>query len=255
MRLAGKAGLVTGAAGGIGSAAARAFAAEGATVGLVDRDPAALAALADSLTDQGLGDRGHPLATDVTDEESVAAMAARWHREHGRADFVYVCAGQQLHGADGPAAEVSLDTWNRTLAVNLTGAFLTVKHTIGLLRAAPAGSLILCGSPTGLTMSGAGYTAYAASKAGMMSLARTVAADYAADGIRANVIVPGTTRTPLIADLLDDDATRAAMLAGIPAGRLGTPADLTGIAVFLASDESRYATGATFCLDGGLTQR
>jgi NAD(P)-dependent dehydrogenase (short-subunit alcohol dehydrogenase family) len=250
MRLTGKAGIVTGAAGGIGSAAARAFAAEGATVGLVDRDSAALAALAADLRDLA-----RPMAADVTDEASVAAAAGQWRREHGRADFVYVCAGQQLHGADGPAAEVSLDTWNHTIAVNLTGAFLTVKHTIPLLRAAPAGSLILCGSPTGLTMSGGGYAAYAASKAGMMSLARTVAADYAADGIRANVIVPGTTRTPLISALLDDDATRAALLAGTPAGRLGTPDDLTGIAVYLASDESRFATGATFCVDGGLTQR
>jgi len=145
--------------------------------------------------------------------------------------------------------------WNRTLAVNLTGAFLTIKHTIPLLRAAANGSLILCGSPTGLTMSGGGYAAYSASKAGMMSLARTVAADYAADGIRANIIVPGTTRTPLIAALLEDPARRAALLAGTPIGRLGTSEDLTGIAVYLASDESRYATAATFTVDGGLTQR
>jgi NAD(P)-dependent dehydrogenase (short-subunit alcohol dehydrogenase family) len=250
MRLAGKAGIVTGAAGGIGSAAARAFAAEGATVGLVDRDPAALSGLAASL-----GGAGLPLPADVTDEESVAAAVAEWRRQHERADFVYVCAGQQLHGEDGPAGEVSLDVWNRTLAVNLTGAFLTVKHTIPLLRAAASGSLILCGSPTGLTMSGGGYAAYSASKAGMMSLARTVAADYAADGIRANIIVPGTTRTPLISALLEDPDRRAALLAGTPIGRLGTSEDLTGIAVYLASDESRYATAATFCVDGGLTQR
>jgi NAD(P)-dependent dehydrogenase (short-subunit alcohol dehydrogenase family) len=251
MRLAGKAGIVTGGAGGIGSAAARAFAAEGATVGLLDRDPAALAAAAAGLD----GGRGIALPADVTDEDSVLAAIATWRRHHDHADFVYVCAGQQLHGADGPAGEVSLDTWNRTLAANLTGAFLTVKHAIPLLRAAPSGSLILCGSPTGLTMSGGGYAAYAASKAGMMSLARTVAADYAGAGIRANVIVPGTTQTPLITALLQDDATREALLSGTPLGRLGTSEDLTGIAVYLASDESRYATAATFCVDGGLTQR
>lgn len=250
MRLAGKVGIVTGAAGGIGSAAVRAFAAEGATVGLLDRDPAMLATVADRL-----GGRGIALPADVTDEDSVRAAVSRWRQHRAHADFVYVCAGQQLHGADGPAGEVSLDTWNRTLAVNLTGAFLTVKHVIPLLRSAPGGSLILCGSPTGLTMSGRGYAAYAASKAGMMSLARTVAADYAADGIRANVIVPGTTQTPLITALLEDDATRDALLAGTPLGRLGTSEDLTGIAVYLASDESKYATAATFCVDGGLTQR
>jgi NAD(P)-dependent dehydrogenase (short-subunit alcohol dehydrogenase family) len=250
MRLAGKAGIITGAAGGIGSAAALAFAAEGAVVGLIDRDPAALSALADDL-----GGRGLPLPADVIDEGSVIAAVGEWRRRHEHADFVYVCAGQQLHGADGPAGQVSLEVWNRTIAVNLTGAFLTVKHTIPLLRAAANGSLILCGSPTGLTMSGAGYAAYAASKAGMMSLARTVAADYAADGIRANIVVPGTTMTPLIAELLEDSAKRAALLAGTPMGRLGTSDDLTGIAVFLASDESRFATAATFCVDGGLTHR
>jgi NAD(P)-dependent dehydrogenase (short-subunit alcohol dehydrogenase family) len=250
MRLAGKAGIVTGGAGGIGSAAALAFAAEGATVGLLDRDPAALQAVADKL-----GGRGIVLPADVTDEDSVRAAVARWRRDFGHADFAYVCAGQQLHGQDGPAGDVSLDVWNRTMAVNLTGAFLTVKHVIPLLAAAPAGSLIMCGSPTGLTMAGRGYAAYAASKAGMMSLARTVAADYAPVGIRANVIVPGTTQTPLISALLDDDATREALLSGTPLGRLGTSEDLAGIAVYLASDESRYATAATFCVDGGLTQR
>jgi NAD(P)-dependent dehydrogenase (short-subunit alcohol dehydrogenase family) len=250
MRLAGKVGLVTGAAGGIGSAAARAFAAEGAVVGLVDRPGGKLDQLAAEL-----GDRALALPANVTDEEQVRATTDGWGQRHGRADFLYLCAGRQLHGADGPVGRVSLDTWNQTIAANLTGAFLCVKHGIELLCAAPSGSLILCGSPTGLTMSGGGYAAYSASKAGMMSLARTTAADYAARGVRANVIVPGTTLTPLIETLTEDPATRGALLAGTPLGRLGTPEDLTGIAVYLASDESRYATGATFCVDGGLTQR
>lgn len=250
MRLRGKAGLVTGAAGGIGSAAVRAFAAEGAVVGLIDVPGDRLSRLAAEL-----GEAVTALPADVGDEAEVQAVMRQWDMLHGRADFLYICAGRQLHGSDGPVGEVSLETWNATLAANLTGAFLCVKHAIGLLCAAPSGSLILCGSPTGLTMSGAGYAAYSASKAGMMSLARTTAADYAAQGVRANVIVPGTTATPLINRLLADRATRDALLAGSPIGRLGTPQDLTGIAVFLASDESRYATGATFCVDGGLTQR
>ena len=249
-RLRGKAGLVTGAAGGIGSAAARAFAAEGAAVGLIDLAGAALERVAAEIGDAALA-----LPADVTDETQVSDAMRRWAGRHGRADFLYVCAGCQLHGADGPVGEVPLEVWNTTLAVNLTGAFLTVKHGIRLLCAAPSGSLILCGSPTGLTMAGAGYAAYAASKAGMRSLARTTAADYAARAVRANVIVPGTTDTPLIASLLADPAARDALISGSPIGRLGTPQDLTGIAVFLASDESRYATGATFCVDGGLTQR
>lgn len=250
MRLAGKVGLVTGAAGGIGSAAARAFAAEGAVVGLVDRPSQMLTDLALELGDSAL-----VLSADVVREEEVATAMSRWSRAHGHADFLYVCAGQQLHGQDGPVGEVSLGVWQATLAVNLTGAFLCVKHCIELLCAAPSGSLVLCGSPTGMTLSGAGYAAYSASKAGMMSLARTAAADYATRGVRANVIVPGTINTPLISGLIADAAIEAALLAGIPIGRLGTPEDLVGIAVYLVSDESRYATGATFCVDGGMTRR
>ncbi|HEX4093841.1 MAG TPA: SDR family oxidoreductase [Trebonia sp.] len=250
MRLEGKVGLITGAAGGIGSAAARAFAAEGAQLGLIDLPSARLTELAAEL-----GDSAIALEADVSDETQVMDAIGAWSGRHDRADFLYVCAGRQLHGEDGPVGRVSLQTWNATIAANLTGAFLCVKHGIDLLCAAPSGSLIVCGSPTGLTMSGAGYAAYSASKAGMMSLARTTAADYAERGVRANVIVPGTTVTPLIETLTADPATRDALLAGTPLGRLGAPGDLTGIAVFLASDESRYATGATFCIDGGLTNR
>ena len=249
-RLAGKVGLVTGAAGGIASAAVRAFVAEGAVVGLLDLPGPGLDELA-----RKLGDAVVTLAADVGEEVQVRIAMQRWADLYGRADFVYVCAGRQLLGRDGPVGEVSLETWEETFAVNLTGSFLTVKHGIELLCAAPSGSLLLCGSPTGMTMAGAGYTAYSASKAGMMSIARTVAADYAARGVRANVIVPGTTVTPLIENLVADPYTRATLVAGSPAGRLGTPEDLVGIAVFLASDESRYATAATFCVDGGITNR
>jgi dihydroanticapsin dehydrogenase len=250
VRLDRKVGIISGAAGGIGAAAARAFVREGAVVGLLDLPGQALDECA-----QTLGESAVPLPCDVTDEASVVAALTLWRKHFHHADFVYICAGRQLHGADGPVGDVGLDTWNTTIAVNLTGAFLVAKHSIELLCQAPSGSLILCGSPTGLTMSGGGYTAYAASKAGMMSLARTVGADYASRGVRANVIVPGTTRTPLIATLLENETTRTALLAGTPIGRLATPDDLTGIALFLASDESTYATAATFAIDGGLTQR
>lgn len=249
-RLAGKVGIITGAAGGIGRAAAGAFVAEGAVVGLLDRPSPALESLADELSE-----RSTALPADVTAEAEVASAMRIWTDLWGRADFLYLCAGRQLHDADGPAGVVSLRTWQDTIDVNLTGAFLSIKYGIELLCAADSGSLFLCGSPTGITLSGAGYTAYSASKAGMMALARTVAADYASAGVRANVIVPGTTMTPLIDSLLTEPGVRARLLAGTPIGRLGTPQDLVGIAVFLASDESRYATGATFCVDGGMTQR
>lgn len=249
-RLAGKRAVITGAAGGIGSAAARAFVAEGAEVGLLDLPSSALTALA-----RELGAAAVAIPTDLTEESSVSASFARWAELSSGLDVVYSCAGIQLHGQDGLVHETSLEIWHRTFGVNATGVFLTLKHALPLLMSSGGGSVIICGSPTGITMSGAGYAAYSSSKAAAMALTRVVAADYAVHGIRANTIVPGTTSTPLIATLLADDARRQELEHGIPIGRIGTPQDLVGVAVFLASDESSYATGATYAVDGGLTQR
>jgi dihydroanticapsin dehydrogenase len=194
----------------------------------------------------------HP--TDITDEAAVTATFERI-QDAGPLDALVVTAGIQLHDEDGPAQEVSLDAWQRTLAVNLTGAFLCCRGALPALRRQARSSVVLVGSPTALTMSGAGYTAYSASKAGMMSLARTMAADYAADGLRANVLVPGTMVTPLTEQLMADPQTRTELVAGTPLGRLGQPEDLVGLATWLVGDESGFATGATFAVDGGLTVR
>jgi len=250
-RLAGKVAVVTGAGSGIGRATAAAFVAEGASVGLLDRNAAAVGALA-----QELGETAYPLATDVTAEASVAAAFAEVRRRHGRLDVLATYAAVQLIGEDGPAHDLALDVWQRTLAVNLTGVFLCCKHGLRLmLESGDGGSVINCGSPTGETMCGAGFTAYSSSKAGVMSLTRILAADYAKHKIRVNGIVPGTIETPLTAALTADPAARAALVAGHPIGRLGTPEDLSGIAVYLASDESRFATGAHFHVDGGIAVR
>lgn len=250
-RLTGKIAIITGAGSGIGRAAAQAFAAEGATVGLLDSNAEAVSELALEL-----GERGFPLTADVSDEVSVAAAFAEAWRRHRRLDVLYTCAAIQLIGQDTRGHELDLATWERTLAVNLTGAFLCCKHGIRLMmEGGYGGSIITCGSPTALTMSGAGFTAYSSSKGGMMSLTRILAADYAKDGIRVNGIVPGTIRTPLTEALVADPATHAELVAGEPIGRLGVPEDLIGIAVFLASDESNFATGAHFHVDGGLTVR
>lgn len=249
-RLDGKRAIVTGATGGIGSAAVRAFAAEGAVVGLLARPSDALDALASEL-----GDSATSLPCDLTDQSQIIDSVARWRAERDGLDVVYSSAGVQYHGIDGITHETSLDVWHQTFAVNATGAFLTLKYTLPLMVESGGGSVIVCGSPTGLTMTGAGYTAYASSKAAAMALVRVIAADYAVHTIRANTIVPGTTATPLIAELLADTLRRSELEVSVPIGRIATPDDLTGIAVFLASDESRYATGALFMVDGGLTVR
>jgi len=238
---------VTGGGGGLGGAIALDLAACGATVFALD--------LAVALERQRFGEGIVPVPVDLTDQAAVQQAYATVASNVRQLDALVASAGIQLHHQDGPLGEVSLETWQRTIDVNLTGAFLSVKHALPLLLAAGTSSVVLIGSPTGLTMSGAGNAAYSASKAGMMALGRTMAADYAAAGLRANVVVPGTMRTPLIEPLLADPQIRAALLAGLPIGRLGEPDDLTGLVRWLVSAESRFATGGFFAVDGGLTAR
>jgi NAD(P)-dependent dehydrogenase (short-subunit alcohol dehydrogenase family) len=249
-RLAGKIAVITGAGSGIGRAAARGFVAEGATVGLLDRAAGAVQEAAAEL-----GAASFPLVADVTDERSVQQAFAEVERRYGRLDVLYNCAAIQLLSEDAAVHDLDLAVWNRTLAVNLTGVFLSCKYGVRLMLKSGGGSIINCGSPTGLTGCGAGWDAYSSSKGGVMALTRAMALDYARQGIRVNNVLPGTTQTPLIASLLADPAVRARMEEGEPLGRLGTPEDLVGIAVFLASDESSYATGGNYMVDGGICIR
>ena len=187
-RLDGKISVITGAGSGIGQGAARAFIAEGATVGLLDRNADAVAATAAEL-----GDAAFPLVSDVADEASVTAAFDEVRRRHGRLDVLFTCAAVQLIGEDAPVHDLDVDVWDRTHRVNLRGVFLCCKHGVHLMmESGDGGSVINCGSPTGLTMCGAGWHAYSSSKAGVMGLTRVMAADYATHKIRVNGIVPGT---------------------------------------------------------------
>lgn len=249
-RLDGKVAVVSGAGSGIGQGAAGAFVREGAVVWLLDRNQAAI-----EETAANLGAAAIPLPCDVTDETSVEAAFARVRQEHGRLDVLATYAAVQLIGEDAPIHETSLDVWERTHAVNLRGVFLTCKHGARLMIETGGGSIVNCGSPTGLTMSGGGWTAYGSSKAGVMGLTRIMAHDLAQFGIRVNGIVPGSIVTGLTRKLYDDPETRAFLTGLHPIGRVGTPDDMNGIAVFLASDESSFATGAHFFVDGGISVR
>ncbi|WP_353808716.1 SDR family NAD(P)-dependent oxidoreductase [Agromyces sp. SYSU T00194] len=247
-RLQGKTAMVTGAASGIGRQVALRFLREGARVAFADRDAAAVAAVVD-----GLGEGARAVVMDVSDEASVAAGVEGLVADGWRPETVVVNAGVQLFGQDAKVADLDLDVWRRTVDVNLTGAFLTIKHSVRALLGGGGGSIILTGSPTAVRGEGADFTAYSSSKAGMHGLGRTVAAAYARDGIRVNTVIPAYTETPLVSTLTGDDEARTAIVGRIPMGRAGSAEDLEGIMVYLASDDSAFATGAAFAVDGGMS--
>ena len=238
MELKGYNVVVTGGSGGIGSALVSGLLSAGASVHNLDINSSTNSEVAF-------------YQTDITNEASVKESLSTIEK----IDALIVCAGVQLVGADSKIGEVSLDTWRKTVDVNMTGAFLSVKHAIPGLIKSGRGSVILIGSPTGMTMEGAGYTAYGASKAGMMGLSRIIAVDYKEQGIRSNVVVPGTMATPLIQKIWDDPAKGPDLIRRTPLGRMGKPSDLVGLVNWLVSEQSSFATGAFYAVDGGMTAR
>lgn len=247
-RLGGRTALVTGSATGIGRAVVERFAREGARVVVADRD-------ADAAADAvgAIGDAARAAVLDIADESSVEAAFADLEAAGWSPDVVVANAGVQLFGQDAKAADLDLAVWQRTIAVNLTGTFLTVKHAVRSMLRHGGGSIILTGSPTGINGEGADFTAYSASKAGIHGLARTVAAAYAKNGIRVNTVVPAYTETGLVATISDDPESRAAIVGRIPLGRAGAPRDVEGVMVLLASDDGAFATGSMFRVDGGMS--
>jgi NAD(P)-dependent dehydrogenase (short-subunit alcohol dehydrogenase family) len=245
-RLAGKRAIISGAASGMGLAAAERFAAEGARVALLDVDEAATTAAAERIGPAALA-----TPADVRDEDAVRAAVARAVTELGGLDVVVGNAGVQLAGQDDRAERLSLDVWRRTLDINLTGMFLVCKHGIDALLAEGGGAVVCTCSPTGLFGCAPGYDAYSASKGGVAGLVRVLAADYAGAGIRVNGVVPGYMDTPMTDWVTPRE--HDALLATIPLGRAGRPEEVAAVMAFLASDDASYVTGALWAADGGMT--
>ena len=236
--LDGKRALVTGAARGIGRAIAERLAAEGTRVAGIDVDVV--------HTDLAV-------QADVRDEDAVRAAFDRVAAAWGGLDVVVANAGVQLTGSDDRADRLDLDVWRETVDVNLTGAFLTAKHGARALLEDGGGAIVCIGSPAGAFGIAPGLQAYAASKAGLIGLVRTMAADYSARGIRVNAVYPGITETPMNRWWIDDPAKRAEVLAPVPIGRAARAEEIAAVAAFLASDDASYVTGAVWTVDGGLT--
>jgi NAD(P)-dependent dehydrogenase (short-subunit alcohol dehydrogenase family) len=238
--LAGKRALVTGAASGIGAATAERLVDEGARVALLDIE---LAEAADGTL---------VLQADVSDETAVSKAVGQAVEAFGGLDIVIVGAATQLVGRDNSIDRLELDAWQRTVDVNLTGAFLTAKH--GARALLEAGGTIVCiGSPAGQLGIAPSLAAYSSSKAGLVGLVRAMAADYGSRGVRVNAVFPGITDTPMNDWWRHDPDRRAQAERSIPLGRIGSPEEVAAVVAFLCSDDASYVTGAIWTVDGGLT--
>jgi NAD(P)-dependent dehydrogenase (short-subunit alcohol dehydrogenase family) len=247
-RLNGKVALITGSGMGMGREASVLFAAEGARIVVCDiNEQAARETVA--LVEKA-GGKALAAVGDVALEADVKRMVDEGVCAFGALHVLYNNAGVLWKDKDRSVLETDGAQWDRVMAINLKSVFWVTKHGIPHLRAAGGGSIILVGSVSAL----AGFTraqdAYTAAKGALISLNKSLAIQFARDNIRSNVIHPGIVETPLQAPYLTDEL-RAEFKTGIPLGRIGQPRDIANAALFLASDESAFMTGAEMIVDGG----
>jgi NAD(P)-dependent dehydrogenase (short-subunit alcohol dehydrogenase family) len=245
----GKVAIITGAATGLGREAALAFARAGARVVLAD----VVAVEAEETAHRIAAEGGKALfvPTDVTQADQVEAMVAAAVSKFGRLDYAFNNAGIAPRGA--PVAEMADADWSRTIAVNLTGVWLCLKHECAqLLRQGEGGAIVNTSSTMGV-VSGPGLAAYSASKSGVIGLTRAVALDYARNGIRVNAICPGGIGGTAITDRPENKADMEQLAQMTPMGRLGVPREIGDAVVWLCSDQASYITGQALTVDGGFT--
>ena len=249
-RLRGKVAFITGAGMGMGREAAVLFAEQGARVIVADIEGKAAqetVGLVERVKGEAVAVKG-----DVALEADVARMIAEGVRRFGALHVLYNNAGVLWKDRDRSVLETDNDAWDRVMAINLKSVFWVTKHGIPHLRAAGGGSIINTGSVSALVGFTRAQDAYTAAKGGLISLTKSLAIQFAKDQVRCNVIHPGIIDTPLQAPYLTD-AIRKEFETGIPLGRIGKPRDIANVALFLASDESSFMTGAELVVDGGFT--
>ncbi|MBY0331310.1 MAG: SDR family oxidoreductase [Acetobacteraceae bacterium] len=246
--LADKLAIITGGAGGIGRACATAFIEAGCGVALLDRDEAAVTALAAELS--GKGARAFGIGCDIADEASVRAAARAVQERIGTPDVLVNNAGILR---PGPLESITLAEWNALLAVNLTGTLLCAQAFGAMMRARKTGAIVHIASIAASNpqpRSGA----YSASKAGVAMLSRQIALEWGPDGIRSNIVSPGLVRTPMSEAFYQAPGVAEARAALVPLRRVAGPGDIADAVLFLASARAAYVTGAEILVDGGLDQ-
>jgi NAD(P)-dependent dehydrogenase (short-subunit alcohol dehydrogenase family) len=239
MRLEGKACVITGAAGGLGSATAEVFEREGAHVVGVD------------LREHSVGELS--LVADVTDEDQVAGVYSRVREELGRIDVLFNNAGIAPDD-DRSVLETSVEAWERVQSINLRAVFLCCKHGIPHLLDGGGGSVINTASFVAVMGSATSQISYTASKGGVLALSRELGVEFAKGGVRVNALCPGPIDTPLLRNLFASDPVQAQRrMVHVPMGRFGRPDEIANAALFLASDESSYVNATAFVVDGGIS--
>jgi len=247
-RLDGKVVIITGAARGIGAAAARIFAAEGARLVLADMLEAPLMALA-----QEIGQAATAQITDVSNEAAMQALAEGTLARHGRIDAALLNAG--IEGAVTSLVDYPAEMFDRVMAVNVRGVWLGLKHVMRAM-ASTGGSIVITSSTSGIRAT-PNLSAYTASKHAVIGLMRSAALEGAAQKIRVNTVNPSPIDTPMIASLEQKRGLAGRndqpMARGTPLGRYGTPEEVARLMLFLASDESSFCTGGVYMVDGGVS--
>lgn len=245
--MAGRVAIVTGASTGIGRATALAFAERGVAVVVADLDAERGESVAGEVV--AAGSESLFVRTDVTDPDDVAGVVDRCVARFGRLDYAHNNAGIQTESA--PTADCSIDDWDRTLAVNLTGVFLCMRAEITWMLAHGGGGIVNTSSAGGLK-GFPGASAYVASKHGVIGLTKSAALEYAMSGIRVNAVCPGVIDTELVRGFTQDHPEVADQLLAVePVHRLGTAAEVADAVVWLCSERASFVTGHALVVDGG----
>ena len=247
--LDGKIAIITGASSGIGAAAARLFAREGARLVLTARRGRELAEVAAQI--KAAGGEAVVMVGDVRDEALARSLVETAEARFGGLDIAFNNAGAT--GAMGPVPQIASADWAETLDTNLTSAFLGAKYQIPALAARGGGSIIFTSTFVGHTVGFPGMAAYAAAKAGLIGLTQVIAAEFGAQGVRANALLPGGTDTPAGRTVADTPEALAFIASLHALKRMAQPEEIAQAALFLASEASSFMTGAALLVDGGVS--